>query len=155
YQHDGNGNVTEQTVGGATTSYRYDRDRLVAATVGGVTDNYDYDPYGRLRTVTSGDQLVEKDTYDGFDHVTQNQKLQPGAGLDKTTYVYDPLDRTVSHTDHADSGKAKTTQLNYRGLTSDVQTEQVDGKVTVSYQYGPDGQHLSQITHKDDGTEEA
>lgn len=32
--------------------------------------------------------------------------------------------------------------------------EKVAGKLTKSYQYSPWGQRLSQVTHKDDGTEE-
>jgi len=68
-----------QTVDGLTTNYVYDRNRLQTATaVGGATSKYNYDPLGRLDTVTSGGQIVEKLVYDGFDR-TVEQRTGAGA----------------------------------------------------------------------------
>jgi RHS repeat-associated protein len=146
YVHDDNANVVSQSVNGAATTYTYDRNRLLSSAVGGVTSAYNYDPYGRLDTVTAAGTVVERNTYDGFDHVVKNTKLN-GATSTTTTYTFDPLDRTASET-----ANGKTTDYSYLGLTSQVLDESVAGQLTKSYQYSPWGQRLSQITHNTDGT---
>ncbi|MEV4713875.1 hypothetical protein [Micromonospora sp. NPDC049374] len=153
YIHDANNNVITQTIKGATTTFNYDRNRLLTVTTGGSTSSYDYDPFGRLDTVTAAGQVIEKNLYDGFDHITENRK-KVGTSTTVTRYTYDPLDRTATKTTDAGGAKEKTTTFNYLGLSSEVLDEEVAGELTKSYQYSPWGQRLSQITHKDDGTEE-
>ncbi|WBB91605.1 DNRLRE domain-containing protein [Verrucosispora sp. WMMC514] len=153
YVHDANNNVINQTIKGASTTFNYDRNRLLTATTGGATASYNYDPFGRLDTVTAAGVVIEKNLYDGFDHVIENRK-NIGTGTTVTRYTYDPLDRTATKTADAGGAKEKTTTFNYLGLSSEVLDEEVAGELTKSYQYSPWGQRLSQITHKDDGTEE-
>ncbi|CAL9549756.1 hypothetical protein SUDANB21_04417 [Streptomyces sp. enrichment culture] len=87
--------------------------------------------------------------YDGFDHVVKSQKTDENGTLKSTSYVFDPLDRTVSKTTDG-----KTTDFEYLGLSSEVLDEKVAGELTKSYQYSPWGERLSQITHNSDGTTE-
>ncbi|SCG67212.1 RHS repeat-associated core domain-containing protein [Micromonospora siamensis] len=153
YVHDANNNVINQTLGGSTTTFNYDRNRLLTASAGGATTSYNYDPFGRLDTVTAAGTVMERNVYDGFDHVIENRKKK-ASGTVSTKYTFDPLDRTATKTTDAGGPGAKTTNFNYLGLSKEILDEVVAGKVAKSYQYGPGGQRLSQVTHKDDGTEE-
>ncbi|MEU0003054.1 DNRLRE domain-containing protein [Streptomyces sp. NPDC006314] len=149
YVHDDNANVISQTVKNVTTTYDYDRNRLLRATSGGQASNYTYDPFGRLETVTAGGKVIERSVYDGFDHVVEAQKADGTGTLKSTTYTFDPLDRTASKT-----ADGKTTDFDYLGLSGEVLGEEVAGKLTKSYQYSPWGERLSQVTHSSDGTTE-
>ncbi|WP_373294539.1 golvesin C-terminal-like domain-containing protein [Streptomyces albiflavescens] len=149
YVHDDNANVIRQTVDNTTTDYNYDRNRLLTATTGGTTANYNYDPFGRQESVTSGSQIIERSTYDGFDHVVKSEKMDDTGTLKATTYTFDPLDRTASKT-----AEGKTTDFTYLGLSGEVLDEKVAGELTKSYQYSPWGERLSQIKHNTDGTSE-
>ncbi|MEW2626097.1 DNRLRE domain-containing protein [Streptomyces sp. NPDC048106] len=146
YVHDDNANVISQTVNNTTTAYTYDRNRLLSSTSGGTSAAYNYDPYGRLDTITAAGTVIERNTYDGFDHVVKNTKLGSG-GTSTTTYAFDPLDRTTSKT-----VGGKTTNFSYLGLSDQVLDESVAGQLTKSYQYSPWGERLSQTTHNTDGT---
>ncbi len=154
YFHDANSNVYEQTVGSLTTKFGYDRNRLQSAeAVGGLTSTYNYDPWGRLDTVMTAGTVAEDYTYDGFDRTTEHRT--PSA---TTRYVYDPFDRTVSRTEKAGTPNAKTTNLLYLGLDSEVFAEETPtGQVKELYAYGGVGgvgQRLSKVKTKDDGTKE-
>src|SRR5216683_795107 len=123
YTHDASDNVTAQTVSGTTTTFGYDRNRLLTATAGGATADYNYDPSGRLDTVTGGGQILQQNTYDGFDHVVSHQQqLNATGGTDTTTYTYDPLDRKTAQTTGG-----KETGFAYLGLSSDLITESSPG----------------------------
>jgi RHS repeat-associated protein len=117
------------------------------------TASYNYDPYGRLDAVTSAGQVIERNVYDGFDHITENRKTNGGTTA-TTRCTYDPLDRTSTKTTDAGTAKEKTTNFTYLGLSTEVLDEDVAGAVTKSYQYSPWGERLSQVTHNDDGTTE-
>ncbi|TXS53230.1 DNRLRE domain-containing protein, partial [Streptomyces sp. uw30] len=149
YVHDNNANVISQTVKDVTTSYNYDRNRLLTATVSGSTANYNYDPFGRMETITSGGEVIERSVYDGFDHVVESQKKDSAGAMKSTTYTFDPLDRTRSKT-----ADGKTTDFEYLGLSNEVLDEKVAGTLTKSYQYSPWGERLSQVKHNGDGTTE-
>lgn len=149
YVHDNNANVINQTVQGITTAFNYDRNRLLTATTSGATANYNYDPFGREESVTTGGQIVQRNTYDGFDHVIKSEKADSTGALKSTTYTFDPLDRTTSET-----ANGKTTDYEYLGLSSEVLDEKVAGTLTKSYQYSPWGERLSQIKYNTDGTTE-
>ncbi|WP_328415184.1 hypothetical protein OG470_22535 [Micromonospora sp. NBC_00389] len=154
YVHDANNNVISQTVKDVSTTYDYDRNRLVGATTSGITASYNYDPFGRLDTVTALGQVLERNVYDGFDHVIENRKTSGGT-TSTTKFTFDPLDRTASKTDGAGGADEKTTTFNYLGLSGEVLDEQVAGEITKSYRYSPWGERLSQVTHETDGTEES
>jgi RHS repeat-associated protein len=152
YFHDANSNVVEQTVGGVTTNFNYDRNRLQSASTGGVTASYNYDPFGRLDTVITGTTVAEDYTYDGFDRMTEHRT--PSA---TTRYAFDPFDRTVQRTEKAGTANAKTTDLLYLGLDPEVIAEEVAGNVKELYAYGGvggAGQRLSKVKTKDDGAKE-
>ncbi|MFE6176483.1 DNRLRE domain-containing protein [Streptomyces sp. NPDC056464] len=149
YVHDDNANVISQTVKGVTTTYNYDRNRLLTASAGGQSSNYTYDPFGRLESVTAGGNVIERSVYDGFDHVVESQKADGTGALKSTKYTFDPLDRTTSKT-----ADGKTTDFTYVGLSNEVLGEEVAGKLSKSYQYSPWGERLSQIKHNSDGTTE-
>ncbi|MEU8286703.1 DNRLRE domain-containing protein [Micromonospora sp. NPDC048905] len=146
YVHDANSNVVKQTVGGVTTDYEYDKNRLKSAKIDGVEASYAYDPYGRLKTVTSLGITLESYTYDGFDHVVTNVK---NPGNKTTNYTYDPLDRQATRT-----YGGKTTTYAYLGLTGDISAELEGTKVVKSYQRGPGGDLLSQVKTNTDDTQE-
>ncbi|TGA90940.1 RHS repeat-associated core domain-containing protein, partial [Streptomyces sp. MZ04] len=150
YVHDDNANVVSQTVKGKTTTFGYDRNRLLKSTVGGgASASYTYDAFGRQESVTSGGKVIERNAYDGFDRVRQHEKADPASGALKTTkYAYDPLDRTSSRTDAA----GKSTDYTYLGMSGEVLGEEVAGKLTKSFQYGPWGERLSQVKHGADGS---
>ncbi|WP_125778021.1 DNRLRE domain-containing protein [Antribacter gilvus] len=150
YVHDDNANVISQSVGGTTTSYTYDRNRLLSAALGGTSAAYHYDPFGRQKSTTSVGQVIARTTYDGFDHVVKSEQMNDAGQLEATTYTFDPLDRTTSTTTGG-----KTTDYTYLGMSSEVLTEQVAGQLTKSYQYSPWGQRLSQVTHEGTSTETA
>jgi RHS repeat-associated protein len=154
YLHDANNNVIEQTIKGTTTTFGYDRNRLTSSSSGGIASAYNYDPFGRLDTVTAGGQLIERNIYDGFDHVVENRKRGAAGALATTRYAYDPLDRTASKTTDLGTAKQKTTNFTYLGLSSEVLDEDVAGAITKSYQYTPWGERLSQVTHNTDGTKD-
>ncbi|MFJ5772708.1 DNRLRE domain-containing protein [Streptomyces sp. NPDC093094] len=149
YVHDDNANVVRQTVEGKETVYEYDRNRLLTATTSGVAAKYTYDPFGRMESVTAAGQVVERNTYDGFDHVVKAERMDDGGALKATTYTFDPLDRTATKT-----ADGKTTDFSYLGLSTEVLDEKVAGTLTKSYQYSPWGERLSQIKHNSDGTTE-
>jgi RHS repeat-associated protein len=154
YVHDPNNNVVSQTVKGTTTTFNYDRNRLLTSASGGSTANYNYDPYGRLDTVTSAGKVIERNTYDGFDHIAQHEEQNSGGALVATKYTYDPLDRTTSKTTDPGGANEKTTDYNYLGLSDQVLNEDVAGKITKSYQYSPWGERLSQVKFNADGSKE-
>ncbi len=153
YVHDANDNVISQTVNGVPTTFNYDRNRLLTATVAGSLISYNYDPFGRLDTVTAGGVIIERNVYDGFDHIKENVRNN-GASTTRTTYTYDPLDRTSTTTTNAGTASEKTTTFNYLGLSNKVLNEESGGRIEKSYQYAPGGQLLAQTTFKTDGTEE-
>ncbi|WP_346429531.1 DNRLRE domain-containing protein [Streptomyces sp. WAC 06738] len=159
YVHDANANVVEQTVDGVDTRFDYNLNRLQQATAtgdgsGGVTSAYTYDPYGRLEAVTADGKILEQNAYDGFDHVAEHTKLQENGTTATTNYTYDPLDRTTSKTTGAGTSSPETTDFTYLGVSKEVLDERVGSGITKSYQYGPWGQRLSQITHKPGGTQQ-
>ncbi|MEV0775967.1 DNRLRE domain-containing protein [Streptomyces sp. NPDC050428] len=149
YVHDDNANVISQTVRGTSTTFAYDRNRLLTATTGTSTANYTYDPFGRQESVTSGGKIIDRSVYDGFDHVVESQKADDTGALRTTKYTFDPLNRTATRT-----AEGKTTDFDYLGLSEEVLDEKVGGELTKSYQYSPWGERLSQIKHNSDGTTE-
>ncbi|MGW6458219.1 DNRLRE domain-containing protein [Streptomyces sp. NPDC055078] len=150
YFHDDNANVVSQNVKGTATTFTYDRNRLASATASGATSAYSYDPFGRQNSVTRGGEVVERNVYDGFDHVTESQKRTPTGTMQSTTYAFDPLDRTASTTEGT-----RTTDYTYLGLSGEVLNEEVAGALSKSYQYSPWGERLSQVKHNTDGTTES
>jgi RHS repeat-associated protein len=149
YVHDDNANVISQTVDNTTTTYDYDRNRLLSTTSNGATANYTYDPFGRQESVTADGKVIERSVYDGFDHVVESQKMDDTGAMKSTTYTFDPFDRTASK-----STAGKTTDFEYLGLSDEVLDEKVAGQLTKSYQYSPWGERLSQVKHNSDGTTE-
>ena len=153
YFHDANNNVVSQTVKSATTTFNYDRNRLLFSVQNGARANYNYDPFGRLDTVTASNQVIEKVRYDGFDRIVSDRK-GAGTAASTTTYAYDPFDRTTSRTANAGGAGEKTTVYNYLGLSDHLIDERVGGQVTKSYQYSPWGERLSQVKYAADGSTE-
>lgn len=152
YTYDLAGNITAQTVGGATTTNVYDRNRLLSSSQSGNVADYNYDPFGRTDTVTMGGSVVQRFSYDGFDRIATEQKATP-SGTTTTNYSYDPFGRTVSQTENSGTSSAKTTTFDYLSTSKALVDEAVNGTVTKSYQYALDGQRLDQIVHNSDGTE--
>ncbi|ADB29853.1 YD repeat protein [Kribbella flavida DSM 17836] len=149
YTHDAAGNVISQVVKDVPTTYSYDRNRLLTATTNGATASYTYDPFGRLSQVSAADTVIERNTYDGYDRIVKHRKLQADGTTKTTATTFDALDRTSSKVEGT-----KTTNYSYLGLSGEVLSEEVAGKVTSSYQYSPWGSRLSQVKFKADGTAE-
>ncbi|WP_371129627.1 DNRLRE domain-containing protein [Streptomyces sp. TLI_105] len=149
YVHDDNANVISQNVRGVPSTFTYDRNRLQSSVTSGSEFRYTYDPFGRQESVTNGGRIIERNVYDGFDHVVESQKMDDAGAMRSTTFTFDPLDRTASKT-----AAGKTTDYDYLGISGEVLGEEVAGRLTKSYQYSPWGERLSQITHNTDGTSE-
>ncbi|MEQ4305513.1 DNRLRE domain-containing protein [Plantactinospora sp. B6F1] len=149
YVHDANNNVISQRVMGVASTFNYDRNRLLSTTTGPATSRYNYDAFGRLDTITSGDQTVQRNIYDGFDHIVENRTQ-----TSTTRYTFDPMDRTTTTTTDAGTAQEKTVTFHYLGLSGEVLDEEVAGEIEKSYQYSPWGERLSQITYRSDGGEE-
>jgi RHS repeat-associated protein len=149
YTHDPAGNVVAQTVKGVSTTYSYDRNRLLTATTGGATASYTYDPFGRLSQASAGGKVIERNTYDGYDRIIKHRQLQDDGTTKTTDTTFDALDRTSSKVEGT-----KTTNYSYLGLSGEVLSEEVAGQLTASYQYSPWGSRLSQVKFKADGTSE-
>ncbi|MDW5330745.1 DNRLRE domain-containing protein [Plantactinospora sp. KLBMP9567] len=149
YVHDDNANVISQNVGGLSTTFRYDRNRLQTSTTDGAVSGFTFDPFGRQESVTRGGQVVSRSVYDGFDRVTESQQRDADGSMKSTKYTFDPLDRTLSTT-----AGGKTTDYTYLGLSDEVLLEEVNGQLSKSYRYSPWGQRLSQVKVNDDGTTE-
>ncbi|MCF6526090.1 DNRLRE domain-containing protein [Streptomyces sp. JJ36] len=149
YVHDANANVISQTIDGTTTTYTYDRNRLLTVSVDGQSAQHNYDPFGRQESVTLAGEVIARKLYDGFDHVVEHTKRTDSGAMETTTYSFDPLDRLAAKT-----VDGETTEFDYLGLSGQVLDEEVAGEVTKSYQYSPWGQRLSQVTHNSDGTSE-
>ncbi|MFC5264964.1 polymorphic toxin-type HINT domain-containing protein [Kribbella qitaiheensis] len=149
YNHDAAGNVISQVVKNAATTFTYDRNRLLTATSDGTAASYTYDPFGRLSQVSSAGKVIERNTYDGYDRIIKHRKLQDDGTTKTTETSFDALDRTSSKVEGT-----KTTSFSYLGLSGEVLSEEVAGKVTASYQYSAWGSRLSQVKFKADGTSE-
>ncbi|GAA1589570.1 hypothetical protein GCM10009789_49020 [Kribbella sancticallisti] len=149
YTHDPASNVVAQTVKGVSTSYSYDRNRLLTSTTDGTTASYTYDPFGRLSQVSSAGKVIERNTYDGYDRIIKHRQLESDGTTKTTDTSYDALDRTSSKVEGT-----KTTSYSYLGLSGEVLSEEVAGEITASYQYSPWGSRLSQVKFKPDGTSE-
>jgi YD repeat-containing protein len=150
YAYDQDGNISSQTVNGASTTFAYDRNRLLTATTNGVTSGYNYDPLGRLDSITTAGSIGSQYTYDGFDQVTAVTSYGPGS-TSATDYTYDPLGRQTSQTTGAGSSSAQTTDYSYLGLSNELDEESVGGKVTKTYAYSPWGERLSQTSYDSSG----
>jgi YD repeat-containing protein len=59
------------------------RNRLLTSSSAGVTTSYNYDPYGRLDTMTANGTVLQRQIYDGFDHVVESRSTS--GGTTKTT----------------------------------------------------------------------
>ncbi|WP_406259923.1 DNRLRE domain-containing protein [Actinacidiphila glaucinigra] len=149
YVHDDNANVISQTVKNTTTSFTYDRNRVLSSSVSGTSFQYNYDPFGRQESVTSNGKVVGRSVYDGFDHVVESQRMDGTGAMKSTTFTFDPLDRTLSKT-----ADGKTTDFEYLGLSGEVLDEKVAGQLSKSFQYSPWGERLSQVKQNTDGTTE-
>jgi RHS repeat-associated protein len=156
YVHDANDNVISQTRNNVTTTSSYDRNRLQRSVTGSSTANYNYDPFGRLDSVTSGTQVLQRFLYDGFDRVSEYRQRISAGVFATTRYGYDPLDRTASKTDNVGATGEKTTTFNYLGLSNQLADEQdqVSGQVQRTYRATPWGELLSQTKRNTDGTTE-
>jgi RHS repeat-associated protein len=151
YTYTATSDISTQTVGGVSTSFVYDRNRLLKATTGGVASYYSHDPFGRLDTITSGGAVVGRYVYDGFDRVVEQRSV--AGGVTKTTKsTYDAWDRVAAKTDAA----GKTAAMSYLGLTSQVLAEldKATNKPTDEYTFDAYGQRLTQSTTKTDGSTE-
>ncbi|NUT20964.1 MAG: DNRLRE domain-containing protein [Hamadaea sp.] len=152
YIHDANNNVVSQNVKGTSTSFVYERNRLLTSSSGGVTSRYNYDPYGRLDTVSANGSVVQRMIYDGFDHVVENRSTAGGT-TKVSKFTFDALDRTTSKTTDAGTADAETTTFAYQGLSGEVLDEKVAGVLKKTYEYSATGDRLAQVTHTG-GTDE-
>ncbi|SFT04974.1 DNRLRE domain-containing protein [Marininema halotolerans] len=140
---DANSNIVKHVQNGTTKAYTYDRNRMLTETTDGKTKAFQYDTFGRLATVTQGSQLEEKNQYDGFDRLLSQTKRKKDGTMATSSYTYDAFDRTVSKTLNPGTEKETTTDFHYSGLSDDVDSEEIAGKITRSYTYAPWGERLS------------
>ena len=168
------GNVTTETKGGVTTTRRYRANQLIDATSGGVTAKYWYLPLGELDCITTaaGSQancspsdgaavsnLIVDHAYDYLSRLAHTRQYSAGSTLtDEATYVYDPLDRTVTEKEnHTGTGNDRDTAFTYQGLTmlvtEEVQTGGTDPK-TKTFSYDAYGHRIAMTDTNGSGTVE-
>ncbi|WP_406272412.1 DNRLRE domain-containing protein [Streptomyces sp. NBC_00191] len=146
YWHDDNSNVTKQFFlqKSDLTEFYYNKNRLSSSS--NLVDSsaiYDYDTFGRMKSVTeNGGAAVETNTFDGFDRLIGTVR-KAGDKTNTTDYRYDALDRTVEKR----INNAVTYEYNYLGLDSEVLSEELDGTLARTYQFGLGGERLSQLNH--------
>ncbi|MEU1894836.1 DNRLRE domain-containing protein [Streptomyces pristinaespiralis] len=146
YWHDDNSNVTKQFFlqKSELTEFYYNKNRLSSSS--NLVDSsviYDYDTFGRMKSVTeNGGAAVETNTFDGFDRLIGTVR-KAGDKTNTTDYRYDALDRTVEKR----INDAVTYEYNYLGLDSEVLSEELDGTLARTYQFGLGGERLSQLNH--------
>ncbi|MFF3288106.1 DNRLRE domain-containing protein [Streptomyces sp. NPDC003023] len=146
YWHDDNSNVTKQLFlqKSDLTEFYYNKNRLSSSS--NLVDSsaiYDYDTFGRMKSVTeNGGAAVETNTFDGFDRLIGTVR-KAGDKTNTTAYRYDALDRTVEKR----INDAVTYEYNYLGLDSEVLSEELDGTLARTYQFGLGGERLSQLNH--------
>ena len=137
-----------------TTTFNYDRNRLLTATAGRRDVAYNYDPFGRLDTVTAARhshraqrlRRLRPHRREPQDHRRQPRR-PPGT---PTTRWTAPSSKTTD----AGTAEREDHHFNYLGLSDEVLTRRSPAAVTKSYQYSPWGERLSQVKHNAGGTEE-
>jgi YD repeat-containing protein len=162
------GSVTTQTENGTTSTRKYTSGQLTEQSVGGATAKYWYDDLGNLDCVTTSAgsradcapsdgatvsaNLVADYAYDYLNRLAGLRYFAAGARTDKTTYTYDTFDRTTKEVeDHNGTGNDRTTTFSYQGLSSQVTQEQQTGGTnpkTKSYAYDAYGHRIT-LTDKD------
>ncbi|MFE7243950.1 DNRLRE domain-containing protein [Streptomyces sp. NPDC057580] len=146
YWHDDNSNVVKQLFlqKSELTEFYYNKNRLSSSS--NLVDSsaiYNYDTFGRMKSVTeNGGAAVEENTFDGFDRLIGTVR-KAGDKTNTTDYRYDALDRTVEKR----VNNAVTYEYNYLGLSNEVFSEELDGTLARTYQFGLDGERLSQLNH--------
>jgi RHS repeat-associated protein len=146
YWHDDNSNVTKQLFlqKSDITEFYYNKNRLSSSS--NLVDSsaiYDYDTFGRMKSVTeNGGAAVETNTFDGFDRLIGTVR-KAGDKTDTTAYRYDALDRTVEKS----VNNAYTDEYDYLGLDREVFSDELDGTLVKTYQFGLGGERLSQLDH--------
>ncbi|WP_431313350.1 DNRLRE domain-containing protein [Streptomyces antnestii] len=146
YWHDDNSNVTKQFFlqKSDITEFYYRKNRLSSSS--NLVDSsaiYDYDTFGRMKSVTeNGGAAVETNTFDGFDRLIGTVR-KAGTKTDTTNYRYDPLDRTVEKS----VNNAYTDEYSYLGLDTEVFSDELDGTLVKTWQFGLGGERLSQLDH--------
>ncbi|MDL2081280.1 polymorphic toxin-type HINT domain-containing protein [Streptomyces sp. GXMU-J15] len=152
YRYDPNNNVVQQRIGETETTFDYDRDRLLSSTSAGAKSSYLYDVYGRLSQVTAGGKPAQQNVYDGFDRLIETRS---GSGRAQVVaeHEYDAFDRRTS-TSVSGGGERRATDFHYLGLGGQLLSEEKDGKLSRTYQYGPAGERLSQVTFDTEGTKD-
>ncbi|GAA3485652.1 hypothetical protein GCM10018966_101850 [Streptomyces yanii] len=126
------------------TEFYYNKNRLSSSS--NLVDSsaiYNYDTFGRMKSVTeNGGAAVEENTFDGFDRLIGTVR-KAGDKTNTTDYRYDALDRTVEKR----INNAVTYEYNYLGLSSEVLSEELDGTLARTYEFGLGGERLSQLNH--------
>jgi RHS repeat-associated protein len=113
--------------------------------------NHRYDVFGRATTIDVGAQVIERDSYDGYDRLIRQQKWDP-AGAHKATKTssYDPFDRTVLQTTKITTRPEVNTRYIYLGLADQVAVEEQTNtagayEVSKVYTHGPGGEKLALV----------
>ncbi|MCX4536876.1 DNRLRE domain-containing protein [Streptomyces sp. NBC_01669] len=146
YWHDDNSNVVKQLFlqKSEVTEFYYNKNRLSSSS--NLVDSsaiYNYDTFGRMKSVTeNGGAAVEENTFDGFDRLIGTVR-KAGDKTNTTNYRYDALDRTVEKS----VNNAYTDEYSYLGLDSEVFSDELDGTLVKTYQFGLGGERLSQLNH--------
>ncbi|MGW1086976.1 DNRLRE domain-containing protein [Streptomyces sp. NPDC002596] len=146
YWHDDNSNVVKQLFlqKSEVTEFYYNKNRLSSSS--NLVDSsaiYNYDTFGRTKSVTeNGGAAVEENTFDGFDRLITTVR-KAGDKTNTTNYRYDPLDRTVEKS----VNNAYTDEYSYLGLDTEVFSDELDGTLVKTYQFGLGGERLSQLDH--------
>ncbi len=125
---------------------------MLSSTSAGAKSSYLYDVYGRLSQVTAGGKPAQQNVYDGFDRLIETRS---GSGRAQVVaeHEYDAFDRRTS-TSVSGGGERRATDFHYLGLGGQLLSEEKDGKLSRTYQYGPAGERLSQVTFDTEGTKD-
>ncbi|MEP6468151.1 MAG: DNRLRE domain-containing protein [Chloroflexota bacterium] len=167
------GNLTTQTIAGATTTNVYVGNQLQTSTRAGALTKYFYTATGaldcitnasgvqdnckQLSTGTGNTNLVADYTYDYLDRLESTRTFTAANALDDgADYVYDALDRVVSEKQLHGATVGRTETFGFLGLsnlvTSETQTPTSGSATTKTYAYDAWGQRTTMTSKLGSGT---
>ncbi|WP_426775128.1 RHS repeat domain-containing protein [Lusitaniella coriacea] len=136
--------ISEEVVGGNTTTYTYDDvGNRLSKTVNGVTTTYTYDENDRLRTEVSGGDTIVYD-YDDNGNLTERKEN----GVVTATYVWDDQNRMVQA--QTDAGT-----VTYKYDDDNIRVSETTASGTKSYVLDKNRPYAQVLAEYEDGTEVA
>lgn len=137
YDYDADLRLAGITLGDETTALGYDRDDLLT-TLGPFT--FTRGPAGFASRIADGQRSVDV-AHDANGRIASRTYTSGGAQVYSIAFEYDDADRVTERRERRGGGPVRTTTYAY-DAAGRLATVRVDGAVTESYSYNPDGDRL-------------